>query len=274
MEVEMKKTLKRSILMTLACAMFALSGTAQAASPCPNPGDYYVGAACVPLTADQAWTKMLDGNALRFKFDTPTNLVALSAPTNRQALATNGQKPYAIVLTCSDSRVAPEILFDTGLGEIFVVRVAGNIVAPHELGSIEYAIEHLGTRLIVVLGHEKCGAVSAAYDVHGDAATYSTLSTGIKSLVDSIDPAITDVLALNAPPGSKPTGADAAATKLLQDPQKEECAIVNTLKVVESMKAGSTIIEEYDLGIGPVAPNTVKIVRAKYNLNGLVTELP
>jgi carbonic anhydrase len=72
------------------------------------------------------------------------------------------QKPYALILTCADSRVVPELLFDTGLGELFVVRVAGNVVGKAEVGSIEYAVEHLKVKLIVVLGHESCGAVDAA----------------------------------------------------------------------------------------------------------------
>jgi carbonic anhydrase len=73
-----------------------------------------------------------------------------------------GQHPSAIILGCADSRVPPEVLFDKGLGDLFIVRVAGNLVNDENLGSIEYAVEHLGSRLIVVLGHERCGAVSAA----------------------------------------------------------------------------------------------------------------
>jgi len=74
----------------------------------------------------------------------------------------SGQKPYAIILTCSDSRVSPEHVFDTGLGEIFVVRTAGNLADAIALGSIEYAAEHLGSQLLVIMGHEACGAVKAA----------------------------------------------------------------------------------------------------------------
>lgn len=75
---------------------------------------------------------------------------------------TGGQSPYAIILSCADSRVVPELAFDTGLGEIFVVRVAGNVANPSSIASIEYAVAHLGTKLIVVMGHESCGAVAAA----------------------------------------------------------------------------------------------------------------
>ena len=72
------------------------------------------------------------------------------------------QHPFAVILSCSDSRVPPEIVFDQGLGDLFVVRVAGNVIDDHGLGSIEYAVDHLGARLIVVLGHQSCGAVKAA----------------------------------------------------------------------------------------------------------------
>lgn len=85
----------------------------------------------------------------------------------RKELA-GGQHPSAIVVTCSDSRVAPELIFDEGLGDIFVVRVAGNVLDPISLGSIEYAAEHLHAPLLVLMGHEQCGAVSAALDATGE----------------------------------------------------------------------------------------------------------
>lgn len=100
----------------------------------------------------------------------------------REALA-SGQKPFAIVLTCADSRVAPEIFFDQGLGDIFVLRNAGNVVDDHVLGSMEYAVEHLGTSLVVVVGHSKCGAVAAAV-AGGEAPGH------IGSIVESIAPSV------------------------------------------------------------------------------------
>jgi carbonic anhydrase len=89
----------------------------------------------------------------------------------RRAATANGQQPYAIILACADSRVAPELVFDETIGDLFVIRVAGNVVDPDVLGSVEYAVEHLHARLIVVLGHEKCGAVTAAMSteaLHGN----------------------------------------------------------------------------------------------------------
>src|SRR5207253_8806048 len=82
--------------------------------------------------------------------------------TERRAELTKDQHPFAVIVSCSDSRVPPEIVFDQGLGDLFVVRVAGNVIDDHSLGSIEYAVDHLGVRLIVVLGHQSCGAVKAA----------------------------------------------------------------------------------------------------------------
>ncbi|MDO4647808.1 MAG: carbonic anhydrase [Eubacteriales bacterium] len=86
----------------------------------------------------------------------------------RVKTAKEGQNPYAIVITCSDSRVIPETIFSTGIGELFVIRVAGNVIDNHQLGSIEYAADHLGTKLILVLGHTRCGAVGSAIKGHTD----------------------------------------------------------------------------------------------------------
>lgn len=84
------------------------------------------------------------------------------SPERRLYTSENGQKPYAVIVACSDSRVIPECIFSAGIGELFVVRVAGNVIDNHQLGSIEYAIGHLGCKLVVVLGHTDCGAVGAA----------------------------------------------------------------------------------------------------------------
>jgi carbonic anhydrase len=107
-----------------------------------------------------ALERLKDGNK-RFAAERPIerNVSAL-----RRAELARGQHPFAVILTCADSRVAPEIIFDQGLGDLFVLRVAGNIADPGEVGSIEYAVEHLHVPLVVVLGHEKCGAVQAAVE--------------------------------------------------------------------------------------------------------------
>lgn len=107
--------------------------------------------------ADQVWNSLMDGNK-RFVEGKPASHNIVS---QRQSL-TKSQHPGASILSCSDSRVPPEVIFDQGLGELFVVRVAGNSADPMGIGSLEYAVEHLGVTVIVVLGHQSCGAVTAA----------------------------------------------------------------------------------------------------------------
>lgn len=112
---------------------------------------------------DEAFGKLMEGNK-RFVSGTLSQKEGCQA--KRQELVA-GQRPAAIVVTCSDSRVAPEVVFDQFLGDIFVVRVAGNVLDPVGLGSVEYAAEHLHAPLLVIMGHDKCGAVSAALDATG-----------------------------------------------------------------------------------------------------------
>lgn len=102
----------------------------------------------------------------------------------REDCLVNGQHPYAIIITCSDSRVIPETIFSAGIGDLFVIRIAGNVIDDHQLGSIEYAAEHLGSSLIVVLGHNHCGAVDAAMNHEPDGY--------IKFVTDEITKAIGD----------------------------------------------------------------------------------
>jgi len=112
------------------------------------------------ISAKEALKALMDGNK-RFISDELTH--PRHGGARKQEL-TGGQAPFAIVLSCSDSRVDPNIAFDQGLGDLFVIRVAGNVAKDKVLGSIEYAVEHLGTKLIFVLGHEKCGAVTASME--------------------------------------------------------------------------------------------------------------
>lgn len=110
-------------------------------------------------SAQYAKERLIEGN----KAYVASRKVSCEASTEKlHRLVEEGQHPYAIVIACSDSRVIPEVVFSAGLGDLFVIRVAGNVMESHQLGSIEYAAEHLGTGLIVVLGHDHCGAVDAA----------------------------------------------------------------------------------------------------------------
>ena len=153
-----------------------------------------------------------------------------------------GQKPYAIILTCSDSRVPPELLFDTGLGELFVVRVAGNILDPIILGSIEYAAEHLGTPLIMVLGHEKCGAVKATVDLKGKG------EGNVGAIVQAIHPALK-----NTRKAGKVAEKDNARFV-------EAVADANIALVKAGLTGKSTVLKHL------VATDKVKIVAAKYQI--------
>jgi len=155
----------------------------------------------------EALERLKEGNR-RFVAGEAGKVVELSGETRRRELA-SGQEPFAVILACADSRVAPEIVFDQGLGDLFVIRVAGNIVTPEVAGSVEYAVEHLGTRLVVVLGHSSCGAVQATLAALESPA--QDLSPNLRSFVDRIAPAAKSVL--DGQYGSEPQGRVAAAVE-------------------------------------------------------------
>ena len=190
------------------------------------------------LTADEALKRLLDGNQ-RFRAN-QTTIRETSTPSIRQTLAT-GQKPFAIILSCSDSRVPPEIIFDQGLGEIFVVRVAGNIPDPVILGSIEYAAEHFNCPLIMVLGHKRCGAVTAAVESQGH--PHGNIGAIIKTITPAVKQAQKDA-------------KGASKSDLV------ESAIDNNIKLVaKSLSSQSPVIRSL------VDAGRVKVVNAKYDLD-------
>lgn len=133
------------------------------------------------LSAAEALEKLKEGNKRYLASDTNPGDIS---PKIRQVTCDEGQSPYAIVVTCSDSRVIPEGIFSAGIGELFVIRVAGNVMDNHQIGSVEYAAEHLGSKLLVILGHTHCGAVGA---------TISSAPEGyVKYITDEIRKAIGD----------------------------------------------------------------------------------
>lgn len=191
-----------------------------------------------PATADQALARLLEGNKryTQHKEQHPDETLA-----RRRELETT-QHPFAVILSCSDSRVPPELIFDQGLGDLFVIRVAGNIAESDELGSIEYAVEHLGTKLIVVLGHEKCGAVTAAV-AGGDGPGH------LKSLVSAIQPAVAEARNL---PGDK----------------VHNCVVANARLVARQIRESEPVLKE------KIEREGVKVVAAEYALDsGVVTLL-
>lgn len=217
-----------------------------------------VGLASAPagesMTPDEALQKLMEGNK-QYLNNKLTN-AELCDPAARAGLA-KGQKPYAIILSCSDSRVPPELIFNRGLGELFVVRVAGNIPDPVVLGSIEYAAEHLGSPLIMVLGHERCGAVKATVDSQGK----STGSPNIDAIVKIISP--------NVKSAAKDCEACGGEKKCAEMKKAEftECVIdTNAKTIAASLAKKSKIIAHFS------DAKKIKIVAAKYDLDdGTVT---
>jgi len=142
------------------------------------------------VSAHQALARLREGN-LRFV----SNVRSLEAFVShaRRAELTAGQQPFAIILGCSDSRVPAELVFDQGLGDLFVIRVAGNIVAPSQVGSVEFAAGRFGTRLVVVLGHSQCGAILATLEELRQPS--DSHSRNLQAIVDRIRPSVEGLLA-------------------------------------------------------------------------------
>ena len=207
------------------------------------------------VTPEEALQKLVEGNK-HYVAGKLTN-TERSTSASRSTVAMS-QKPYAVILSCSDSRVPPEIIFDAGLGEIFVVRVAGNVSDPIVLGSIEYAAEHLGSPLVMVLGHERCGAVKAAVESKGK----STGSAHIDAIVKNITPAV------------KQATRDCEACKGVTecaDKKKDdfiECVVTdNVNRVAAGLSKQSKILNHL------IYEGKLKIVAAKYDLDDGVVSL-
>lgn len=198
----------------------------------------FASAGTAGVGADEALQKLLDGNK-RF-VEAKMNSTSMCDATARGKLA-KSQHPFAIILSCSDSRVPPELIFDQALGEIFVIRVAGNVADPVVLGSIEYAAEHLGSHLIMVLGHERCGAVTATVNAKGKP------EGNLGSIVKAIEPAAKE------------------AKKIAKGKPAEEvveCAVdVNAKLVAASLTKRSKVLAE------ELKSGKIKVVAAKYDLD-------
>lgn len=213
-------------IATLTTAFAATMGMAFASGGTPGIG------------ADEALQKLMDGN--RRYVEGRMTAGKLCDASARAKLA-KGQKPYAVILSCSDSRVPPEIVFDQALGEIFVIRVAGNVPDPLVLGSIEYAAEHLGSPLIMVLGHERCGAVTATVETKGKA------EGNIGAIVKAIHPA------------AKKAEADC---KGKSKEEVVECAVAANAKAVAANLTKKSKVLAHELKEGKI-----RIVAAKYDLD-------
>lgn len=198
------------------------------------------------ITAPEALERLRVGNE-RFMNDDHDDVA--DSNLNRRNKLVAGQKPFAVILGCSDSRVPAEIVFDQGLGTLFVIRVAGNIVAPSQIGSVEFAVEQFGTPLVVVMGHSSCGAVRATLSELERPS--QNRSPNLRSIVDRIQPAVEPIIRNDG--GKDPEALIAQAVK------------ANILASVDQLRHGSEIIERL------IDQKKLTVVGAEYSLDsGLV----
>ncbi len=227
----MMRTLCLGIVLSLAASGFGQRAPAVSGQHSSHASSH------AELSADQAWNALMEGNN-RFVAGKPKVRALVSL---RSRLA-SGQSPMAIILSCSDSRVGPELVFDHSLGDLFVVRIAGNVADAAALGSIEYAVDHLHSPLLVVLGHQKCGAVSAA------CSGEKMPSRNLDAIMEKINPAVTQAKTY------------AKADDLIESAIKENVhqsakdVVANSEMIRNAVKSGklSVIEAEYELDTGKV----------------------
>ena len=195
------------------------------------------------ISTVEALERLREGNR-RFVAGTSNIDEALSSA--RRAELVGGQSPFAVILACSDSRVPVELIFDQGLGDLFVIRVAGNIVAPSQIGSVEFAAAQLGTRLVIVLGHSNCGAVEAT--LKELAQDQQQRSPNLRAIVDRIRPAVESLMS--------------------DDVSLHDAVAANVRQSVSQLQHGSQILEEM------IETDELAIVGAEYSIeSGEVTFL-
>lgn len=224
---------RRSLFGITAATAATLAVAAPAAASAarqPNPKD-------TPLNADQAWRKLVNGNK---RFVEGRQKHPHESLEWRESLV-NGQHPFAVILSCADSRVSPELVFDEGLGDLFVIRSAGEVLDTAVIGSVEYAIEHLGVPLIVVVGHESCGAVGAAVElVNGNVEVTGDIATLVRTIEATVRA---------TPPNSDPKAFLAA------------CVAEQARRSAAFLKERSNIVRD------AVEHHGVKIISATYDLD-------
>lgn len=211
----MDRPIKASCLLVIAVTL----------APCVLADEHPAG-----ISSDKALALLKEGNQ-RYVAHRETHPDA--TPERRHEL-TKGQHPFAVVVGCADSRVPPELVFDSGFGDLFVIREAGNVVDSVVLGSVEYAVEHVGAKLIVVLGHEQCGAVTAAVK--------HTREGHITSIVKAIEPAVQQ---------SKSQPGDAV----------HNCVLANARRVAQQIRSSKPILSK------AIQEDGVKVVAAIYDLD-------
>ena len=200
------------------------------------------------IAAAEALARLRDGNR-RFVSGVRIDEAPLVRQASRHEFV-DGQEPFAVILGCSDSRVPVELVFDQGLGDLFVIRVAGNVVAPSQIGSVEFAAGQFKTRLVVVLGHTRCGAIQATLDVLQRPSDQQ--SRNLRSIVDRIRPSVEGLL----------------ATELRQDHFKlaEQAIRANVRASANALRHGSDVLENL------IQREGLRVVGAEYSLETGVVE--
>jgi carbonic anhydrase len=197
------------------------------------------------IPAAEALDRLREGNR-RF---VANQTAALSNPSRRAELVA-GQEPFAIILGCSDSRVPAEMVFDQGFGDLFVIRVAGNVVAPSQVGSVEFAASRFGTRLVVVMGHSQCGAIVATLEEVLGRTTNE--SRNLRSIVDRVRPSVETLLS---------GGRHGNPEDLIRDAVR-----ANVKASVDHLRHGSELLERL------VREDGLQVIGAEYSLeSGTVT---
>jgi carbonic anhydrase len=228
-----EQTVKQALLCLGVLFSFAVAGFAQQAPAAPAQHAHHPASSAAKPSADKLWANLMAGNA-RFVAGKPATYALASL---RQKLA-SGQSPHVIVLSCSDSRVSPELTFDQSLGDLFVIRTAGNVADPVGLGSIEYAVAHFHSSLLVVLGHQKCGAVIAA------CSGEKMPSANLEAIMKKIDPAVTQ-----------------AKTYAKEDDLVESAIKENVRQSAKDLQANSEIIRD------AVKSGKLTVIEAEYQFD-------
>jgi len=201
------------------------------------------------ISASDALERLRDGNR---RFVAGEHTIDELASGIRRMAVVSGQRPIATILGCSDSRVPVEVVFDQGFGDLFVIRVAGNIVAPSQVGSVEFAASRFGTRLVVVLGHSGCGAITATIEEITGQAT--SQSRNLRSIVERVRPSVETLL----------------LGRRDQDPEAliRDAVRANVRASVNHLRNGSALLEQLSRSAG------LKVLGAEYSLEtGVVTFL-
>ena len=198
------------------------------------------------ISASDALERLREGNR---RFVAGEHTIDELASGIRRMAVISGQRPIAAILGCSDSRVPVEVVFDQGFGDLFVIRVAGNVVAPSQVGSVEFAAARYGTRLVVVLGHSNCGAILATLEELGRPSEAQSLN--LKSIVDRIRPSVTTLLA---------SGVSRDPAVLVR-----EAVRANIRASADHLRHGSQVLEQL------IQTDGLRVVGAEYSLEtGLV----